>query len=415
MFQLVTFVGGTPVPMLAANGHPDIYPTGKDAAEAATRLSRERGEIIQPRPLAIKVDTGIWRTREAQRFRDGVYQSVPFADSPWFRLSDAALNHYLHVSTDRVDMVAYTESHEKGMADRQTRMRVGAYLTRYFGDVLSSDEIRDISTQFTAERENVVLLIAHTADEIEEVYTTGPSSCMSHDADDFDSPFHPVRVYAAGDLAVAYIRRSGEITARCLVWPEEKVHGRIYGDKERILPRLKDAGYSEGSFAGARLTRYIYNDRYVVPYVDSDRHMARDEGEYLFIDPNGDVDCEVSDGLSHLKNGSPCEACDNIVESDSLLEVHDSTFSGLFITRCICEHCADNHTFRCEPSGEIWWDAHAVPMADGDLWSPRAFAADGFQCPDCGENFACADGVEGIDYVLRCASCHEHHRLSLEE
>ena len=111
-------------------------------------------------------------------------------------------------------MVAFTEDAAKGAADRQTRLKVGVYLTRYFGDVLSSDAIRDIATAFTAEREEHTIMFAATADEIERVYTSGPHSCMAHAASDYASSIHPVRVYAAGDLQVAYIERDGNITAR---------------------------------------------------------------------------------------------------------------------------------------------------------------------------------------------------------
>lgn len=403
MFQLVTLAGGTPVPVLAADGKPFVFPTGAEAAQAAKELSAERGEKVQPRPMA---DDGSWKRREAQRFIDGTYQHVPFNDAPWFLGSEAWRDHFLHVSTERPDMVAFTESPEKGIADRQTRLKLGVYLTRYFADVLTSDEIRDIATDFTAEREENTVLFAKTADEIEQVYLTGPHSCMAHKASYYGSPFHPVRVYAAGDLQVAYLERDGDITARALVWPAKKRFSRIYGDEARLYRLLEGMGYVQDGLDGARLTRVMFKDRFVVPYIDGDHHLVRDAGDFLVIDEDGDVDCEVTCGLSEEYLDATCGRCEERTRSDDLVLVHFTDWRGRRQSDAWCSCCTDE-TFICDATGERWSDNDAIPMSNGDTWSQAHFEDHGFSCPDCGGNFPVEDGTLGEDGEMRCSDCHD--------
>lgn len=403
MFQLVTIAGGAPVPVLAADGKPFVFPTGAEAAQVDKEMSAARGVKVQPRPLA---DDGSWKWREALRFADGTYQHVPFHGAPWFVGSEPWREHFLHISTDRPDMVAFTESPEKGVADRQTRLRVGAYLTRFFSDVLSADEIRDIATAFTAEREANTVLFASTEDEIERVYLAGPRSCMSHPVDDYASPFHPVRVYAAGDLQLAYLERDEEVTARVLVWPERKLYSNPYGDAVRLLGLLRAAGYVAGDLDGARMKRVLHKGRFVVPYVDSSL-FARDAGDFLIIDADGDVDCEVTSGLSDERMDASCERCDERVRSDDLVTVHTSGWHGRTMVEGWCSCCADANTFTCDATGDQWSDEDCVRMANGDYWSRAHFDDHGFICPDCGENFPISEGVTGDDGEIRCAECHE--------
>jgi hypothetical protein len=417
----------------ARGAKPFVFDTGREAAEVARKLTAERGEKVQPRPLA---DDGEWKRREALRFEDGTYQHVPFNDAPWFLGSEPWREHFLHVSTERPDMVAFTESPAKGAADRQTRLKVGVYLTRYFSEVLSPDEIRDIATAFTSEREENLLLFARTADEIERVYVKGPSSCMAYEADEFSSPFHPVRVYAAGDLAVAYIERDEAITGRVLVWPERKIYGRMYGDVTRLRKLLLAAGYQNDALDGARMLRVECGDGFVAPYVDG-ALRARDTGHFLIIDEDGDVTCDRTDGVTEPM-GEPCERCEERHDPSEMRHVHFMNWRGHVSGGDWCESCRDeraflcdatsewwdydnrvemadgeewsrshfeNHGFTCDATGENYPNSERVTMADGDEWCAEHFAANGFTCPDCGENFPNEEGEE-IDGEVVCFDCH---------
>ncbi|MFG1395854.1 hypothetical protein [Roseixanthobacter pseudopolyaromaticivorans] len=445
MFQLVTIAGGAPVPVLAADGKPFVFETGREAAEVARMLTVERGHKVQPRPM---LSDGSWKEREASRFADGTYQAVPWADAPWFAAEPSpAKDHFVHVSKDVPGMVAYTEDAAKGAADRQTRVKAGVYLHRYFGEVLSSDEIRDIATEFTAEREDNTLLFAATADDIERVYTTGPESCMAHPSSSYESSIHPVRVYAAGDLQVAYIERGGDITARALVWPKKKAVGRIYGDEARLLRLLRLAGYGYPDtelFDGARLLRIEERGTFVAPYLDGDLEV-NDGGKFLVITSgSGDVCCGRTDGFADEpeEEGQYCNRCEEHQDEDGFQEVRYHTWNGRTTTTEWCEHCCDNSTFVCDSTGERWCEDDAVLMENGETWSKEAFEdggficdatsgnypndervelsdgtvwckghfdEHGFTCPDCGENFAQDDGEE-IDGVWYCTDCAEKHR-----
>jgi hypothetical protein len=85
-----------------------------------------------------------WKARERQRlFITREYPKVPWhgrIGTPGRRIID---NHFVHVSTHDPRMIAYTETADKGRRDIQTRVKPGKYLKRYFGDMLSDDQIRE--------------------------------------------------------------------------------------------------------------------------------------------------------------------------------------------------------------------------------------------------------------------------------
>lgn len=115
---------------------------------------------------------------------------------------------------------------------------------------------------------------ARTPDEIELVYRNGPQSCMSHDTGRYSTRgFHPVRVYGAGDLAVAYLpkrRDPNSYSQRALCWPEKKIYSRIYGTGP-LEGFLKSLGFTSGTFHGAKLLKIPVdgvNNHFVLPYVD---------------------------------------------------------------------------------------------------------------------------------------------------
>ena len=264
-----------------ADGSPVAWGTPQGATRWAEALNRTTGLKHQLRRAV--VDHNAWKVREGDRFRDGTYTRLPWHEAPWYLGAPAQDDHFAHVSKDRDGMVAFTLDATKGAADIQTRIKPGRYLTRYFSDVLSWREIEEFAQEFAGLHENNELLFAHTSDEIEQVYLDGPSSCMSKPARHYDSPIHPVRVYGAGDLAVAYIKSGDSIGARVLCWPAKKLYSRIYGDDCRLRPLLDAAGYDHGELYGARMLR-IEADHggFVVPYLDG-CNSAGDNGEYLVI------------------------------------------------------------------------------------------------------------------------------------
>lgn len=252
---------GTPA-LYRYRGVVRLYVTGRNAAKTAALLSSRRTSGEKYRVIrqeeGQKVD---WRKREQNRFRDGTYTRLPWQMETWWTISTMKgpfFDHSMHVALDDPTMVAFNKSEEDGERDKQTRMKPGAYLKRYFPS-LDDETVRHWAMVMagTAKHE---LKFATTEEEILHVYEKGPSSCMRFPERDSgyrvgDKPYHPVRVYAAGDLAVAYLLLGKRITARCVCWPAKKRYSRIYGDSVRLEAMLGEKGFKRGSFAGAKLLK----------------------------------------------------------------------------------------------------------------------------------------------------------------
>lgn len=368
-----------------------------------------------------------WREREALRFYSGEYEHLPWTQLGWFK-SVVMTNHAPHVCKADPSKVAFTEDDAKGEANRQTIMKPGRFLTKFFSDVLTADEISALANKYVARTQPGTLKFAHTADEIEQVYIKGPSSCMSHSACGYESPYHPVRVYAAGDLAVAYIDRGG-VTARALCWPEKKLYGRVYGDAERLEPALSALGYTQGHMNGARLVRDEFDDgRFVCPYIDAGLtgsaggSNVEDCGDFLRIDDDGEMSADDTEGccaapgyccdccgdrfprdsMSHVLNeGDWCEACieNHAVWSDGQEDwLHQRSATHLeHADDWVSDSYFERHGgYWCEglQSNMLPDDSKPVEMAGDVIWSTVYFEEHGFECDETGIRYPRTEGHE---------------------
>lgn len=255
-----------------------------EASGYAQRLTLEyKGRKFQPRP-AKPVDPDLWRKREQERFESGEYKPVPWADK--LKVSAECVDHFLHVSQDDPTQVAFTPSHDKGVLDKQTRMSPSKYLAKYYGHI--AERVKRV---YLAEYRKLYgmdyeLKFARTPEEIMHVYETGPDSCMKG--------FKSTRAYSGPDLAVAYITRKvkgkDHISARVTCWPDKKVYGHYpYGDRELLIAALQEAGFKQGSFKGARMTKFKPGpgeDRYGIGYAmpSFDGYYEFDTtGEYIVV------------------------------------------------------------------------------------------------------------------------------------
>lgn len=344
-----------------------VLPAGLDPKQYAMR------PVIDPN----------WRERERNRFRDGTYKEPPWDDYVLDILCNRYPEHFVHMSTKRPGHVAYTESPEKGEQDRQTPILPGRYLQQFMSEYLDARAIERLAAMCSAGE--LELKFATTADEIEDVYvrTRWTGSCMSGRASDYESSVHPSRVYAAGDLAVAYIEDKSitdedlNIRGRCLVWPEKKVWGRMYGDHAKLAAKLTEAGYSEGELRGARLLKINDDgDYYVMPYIDW-YHSVSDAGEYFKID--GNISAENTHGLIELEERAYCSHCDNRVHLDDIYDYAEGVGD-------ICISCYEDSYFTCNETGDIFHADHMVKMWDGRLVSDYWFDRNGYVCDRTGEN-----------------------------
>lgn len=365
-------------------------------------------------------DTGTctdWRERERAKVRSGEYKRVPWDLEEWAQR--VAGDHFAHVSTEDPSMLAYTESEAKGAADRQTRVRPGRYLKRYFGDVLSDEQIAKWAEYFAAVNEPHTLRLATTADDIEHVYVNGPRSCM---AGEQSTPEHPVRAYAAGDLAIAYLAEGESIKARALCWPERKVCGRIYGDAARLAATLERAGYTADNgrgFDGARLAKIELDcGVYLMPYLDNGYRVA-DRGSYWEMGSSGDY-AQNTEGTI---GGTRCDHCRDYCSPDETFGTDNGS---------ICETCYSEHYFTCERCESIYHVDNAIAVnglrRSQSMVCDGCAASDARQCADCGEHFieercytrhdnetvcdGCADNYSACE---GCGELHENDAITVCE
>ena len=378
---------------------------------------------------------------EAQ-YESGAWTPVPdYLGTFYIIPPDDSVPFAVHKSISSPGMIAFYESVAKAEAQRETITKVGRFLTR-FRPELSQDEIRKLAERYQAEQAQGVLTFATTEEEIEEVYVSGPHSCMAGPLTryNFKSSIHPTRVYAAGDLAVAHIGTD----SRVLCWPEKKIYGRIYGNTEsqrNILENtLNDMGYSYGpyKFYGAKLLLIEDQDSHVMPYLDNDLEVE-ERGGYFIIVRDG-IAANSQSGLLCTKE---CSVCGNNIGNndeyddmcESCYDEHSYCSNCEELTHCdnitylegpdlsLCQHCLSSRYTRCESCEEYVKDKEITEAISGinrtksycsDCASDRAISCaacgeyvlnDYALLADCGESFCCATCREEHD--TSCLDCEE--------
>ena len=406
-FQIINVITGEPVYYNGLN----TFPTGEVAALLAVSITSVTGIKHQPR----RIGNTKWRDREYKRFEEGSYLPLPWVGMQWFD-ENVPAHHFPHIAVSDPTKIAFTESIDKGMADIQTRMRAGRYLTKFFSHLLSQHNIRLYTLDFAARFEENRLLFAHTADEIEEVYTSGPQSCMGNEDyrseqgwSPFRSPCHPVRVYAAGDLAVAYLVRKEHIVARALCWPAQKTYSRIYGDEYRIKEHFRTDGWVQKVPLGARIlkipARNIGEHRYVLPYIDAGTAAGGgslsviDEGDEktFTITNDGPGATDASDHLRgytyipRYREPEPegeyfCDQCGNRSYNETV-----TVTLGRHSVSLWCNRCVEEHATWCREE-EIWVrNIFTCAMHDGEFWSEWRYLQEGGLCQATHERHALVD------------------------
>lgn len=370
-----------------------------------------------------------FRCRELDRFRTGEYQHCRelMYDQEFREAYESECQrtgvphymlHYLHWSVKDPEMVAYTPSLEYGIRDRQVRVRLGRYLSKHFGHVLSEKKRLELVEKHNATAlANCKFHIAMTPGRIETVYTRGPNSCMGHPRDRFAQNFHPTRIYGAGDLGVAFMWRketdgTQRITARALVWPHKMIHGRVYGDESRLKAMLADRGYTEDwmGFEGAAVLYELppYGDTPHAPYIDASLGVSPSpDGEILLLTNESEAEwaCKGQQGMAH-RPGDPCSCCgENTLEEEQFI-----TYEG----EMICEDCYGENYFLCDYTEEIHHTDDALTTADGDMISQAAYEQAYFTCDDTDEIYPDDEGYTTFDGRTVCREVYFDHYFTCE-
>lgn len=340
-----------------------------------------------------------WRQREESRFNTGDY-----AEIPWTKLAgefcplttveqiarlDEESDRYAHLSVKHPGKIAYTESEQHGVDDRQIVTTPARYLRKFFPDITIHQRAIDAFVAAVALASAIPdLRLARTADEIERVYRNGPSSCMdgSH-----DFRVWPTRVYGDSDLAVAYLGNpETRVTARGVVWPGRKVYSRLYGNTHQLEMVLQSNGYTKGSIDGARIRRIEYPGRpglIVMPYVDNVDGAEDIGGGWIRL---GEGEIQTNETCGYVGEGCrevQCDHCGDFFDADDAYSVNGTVLcKGCYRRRRCCDACGDyyvpsvathdNADHICESCAENGM----APCRDCGTWTE--YLTDG-QCDDC--------------------------------
>lgn len=368
-----------------------------------------------------------WYDREHTRFDDGTYQRTP-----WHQ-TDQHPEHFAHMSIKQPGLIAYTETPEKGIADRQTTIRPGRYLEQFYPDIPKA--IRDrhcgaCSADFQ------MLHVTIDPSEIEAIYTAkdAPQSCMSHGLDDYSGHCHPVRVYGGqySDLALAYCGDldQGVIKARAIVWPDKKRYGRLYGHESLLVALLQADGWSSGSMKGARIAA-ISDDNgsgWIMPYVDeiptarltSDRKsFILGEGSTVTTEtcgvtnkqPDYDFTCDMCNGRftdDDYAGDGLCNDCDDhMITCESCANRYYDQREDFTETRDgqLCASCAEDATVTCviKDCGNTWIETAEFTVGESRDRDNRCMAE---LCRSC---------ADGCDHCANCDNYTDRGSLTCEE
>ena len=281
-----------------------------------------------------------WLYREVHRFNMQIYE-VP----DWFRtmqlgglIKQPLYLHFPHKSLEDPTMMAYTPSQEYGVRDRQVRMKVGKYLTKYYSDVLTPEQIR----AFANGEKGHNVKFGESEEDFRYVYRYGPRSCMAGDFENMAGDYMPTDVYATGDFKIAYIEPINQtVVARGIVHEPTKTWVRVYGDEGQSLADWLEAnGYTRaGGWPEGALLLKIEDDegRYVLPYIDGDVRGVKHHGSHWALTSRGcDIYCDFTDGFYDPDEGEPCGDCGDNCDPDDMYysEYHE---------RSIGPCCIDNY------------------------------------------------------------------------
>lgn len=384
-----------------------------------------------------------WREREAMRLTDGTYTPLP---NGWGdMIADYYPDHFAHVAQSDKRKVAFTESESSGERDKQKVLSASAYVERFFnGDIYwHSDKRARFVADLIGDSIKPLFAPLGDADAMEAIYRetedTAARGCMSHSLHHYSSPFHPVRVYAmGGDITVAFLRGypegeddsginpeavwdgDGEVIARCLVWPEAKEFGRVYGfpEHQRILRTALEAqGYRAGDLLGAKIAKVGHGSGYIMPYLDIGEQRVTDCGEYFHT--GGDYEATRTDGLIFLETLVSCDRCGDDVCEDETVTVH----TGRYDAETWCECCRDNDASYSEVEDAYIHDCEIVSVRhSGSRWpetasqwwaedsgyiyvdTEGAYVEDAFVCDECRESFL-DDEINTHGHNTVCSSC----------
>lgn len=401
-----------------AGDPPVTYPT-RQLAHAACTPATERVEYVSS-----PAEREAWYARETSRRS----LAPPIGDDQL----RAFPRHYLHMSSTKPGLFAYTKDDEHGYLDKQTILKPGKYLTQYYADKLTTAQIADIVAACAAYATLGYSLATSTAD-ITAIFNSaqGPSSCMQRREpaeydwqkllDREDLPYHPSAVYGESDLAIAYLGTIGNVSQRAVVWPAEKRYCnydrvRIYGTGplEQLLRRDGYTAHPD-AFHGARIRQIPYRGGVLMPYIDGTETAYALDSKWLVLDERPEPDARAFGTTQTCGYAGARNVPD--VEDENSDDVECSSCGGDFTADEIqhgeCYDC--RHSWTCEHCDSRISDDNGSWNVEDENWCESCADSDSAQCAECDEAYN-ASGFSHADRLARqaantsdlCPNCAEH-------
>ena len=324
--------------------------------------------------------------------------------------------------------------------DRQVAMKAGRAF-KYILPELDDSEIALLGDQFRErfslrrytlktgrEADNFVHAYSHNQSEMDNPRTTctrkaSAHSCMRYKFERL--PVHPVSIYASGDFEIIWLEDSnGLIAGRCVIrvadGDSRPQAGPIYGVCEHSMDQIHShldsinaVGYEDGaSWVGAKLNKVEYENGFIGPYLDLMPQQLEDDGDHLVIDRDGEISASDYQGVlgsRHYTNCTECggsldedeyyysewtdehyceccynnthtycDAANEMVHNDELVEVWLVNGSGNYVTDNVSEYARDTNYVYCT-DGEWWHDSDAIYCeSEGEHISPKDYESDYF-------------------------------------
>ena len=284
----------------------------------------------------------MWKKRELDRFASGEYERIVGS------MLNFQYDHFVHWSKKSPGKIAFTQSIQHGRDDRQTVIKLGKYIARYFPH-MAPHVVRDIVAQLQGALIAEDLQFLTSAIDIYHAYKDiDGGSCMRVGHHSLQSGTHPSQCYAEQKgVAIAHIRGVG----RGVVNTAQKTYFKIYGDSAKFIAILESAGYSksDNGLEGLTLGYIEENGQIVLPYLDGTQdvelcrngdgsHYWRVGGALPVENGTGQHDsaCGV-DGFSEQSNDARimCHSCNERVPHDDSFYVESEGIQ-------ICESCLND-------------------------------------------------------------------------
>lgn len=410
------------------NIHQTLYATPFQAQTAVERAYRSRSSY----EFGVRLAT--WKERETVMFLEGQYQHPVWVDEDFWEEAHALkAQHFTHISSIDPSAIAFTEDERKGEADRQTMMRPGKYLQKFFGagpeGVIEHGPYKGEPPRITKQKvafyaawhqagarppSEDILEITEDENRMVEAYEEGPDSCMMGKGWEFAN--HPVRVYSGGGLALALLlsHASGEVIGRALCWPAREVFGRVYPTPtgalskelyDELMARLKAKGWTsieedKSVFEGA-LLRQMTNrwGTMMMPYLDHEygvEDVYRD-GKSWWRMTHDEPHQDSTDGeYSNPEPDWTCESCDEGQSEDNdsytvyggWRQLPGQRYGHGRHEMQWCESCREYNAFWCDGAEEYFTeDVGSVEVGYRTYAEPWFQANGGWTCDHSGEHY----------------------------